>query len=593
MTFRAKPVVKRDHRPAWEAKDRRNFYLNLGFGLIVLLAVLILAIAAGASYYNAHLASVGSVDGESISKDEFNDRLKIESWRLDEADARIRTAVLAGQLTEAQGTTQQSTITQQRNQLPAVTLERLIDSKYQAKLAVQEGVTVTPADIDARLLLEATIPETRHIWRIEVAPTTDLGAVAPTDAQKAAAKTKAEAALKDIQGGKTWEDVAKSVSTDASTAPQAGDLGLLDAKDTRVDDAFLKAVFAAPVNTPTAVVEGSDGIFRIGRATEINQASVDGAYQASFENKGISLDRYRVAVLGDVIHAKLQDKIVASMTGVGPQRRVSEIYTREAAANLGADAIKVRHILYAPKGDPSTASTVPDTDPSWAAAQSLATAAYVRLKDDPSLFDSVARKESQETAANGPTGTGGKLGQYIDGSSPVDDAFKAAVLVPGLKDGDILPPVKSAFGWHVIQVMYHPTDEVHMKALKDQVDKGADFAVLARDNSDAPSSGTGGDMGFVAKGQLPDELSAAIFATPIGKTSDIVTVAKDGMYLFKVVGEETRAPDGQQLADITATAFSKWYDAKKSAVAITRDTAITSSSTTDGTTNSTPSEPTN
>ena len=71
MTFRAKPVVKRDHRPAWETQDRRNFYLNLGFGLIVVLAVLILAIAAGLSYYNDHLASVGSVDGESISKDEF------------------------------------------------------------------------------------------------------------------------------------------------------------------------------------------------------------------------------------------------------------------------------------------------------------------------------------------------------------------------------------------------------------------------------------------------------------------------------------------------------------------------------------------
>ena len=69
MTFRAKPVVKRDHRPAWETQDRRNFYLNLGFGLIVVLALVILGIAAGLSYYNDHLASVGSVDGQSISKD--------------------------------------------------------------------------------------------------------------------------------------------------------------------------------------------------------------------------------------------------------------------------------------------------------------------------------------------------------------------------------------------------------------------------------------------------------------------------------------------------------------------------------------------
>ena len=75
MTFRAKPVVKRAHRPAWEAQDRRNFYLNVGFGLIVLLALLILGIAIGLSYYNDHLASVGSVNGQSISKDELRDRV--------------------------------------------------------------------------------------------------------------------------------------------------------------------------------------------------------------------------------------------------------------------------------------------------------------------------------------------------------------------------------------------------------------------------------------------------------------------------------------------------------------------------------------
>ena len=79
MTFRAKPVVKRARRPSWETQDRRNLYLNLGFGLIVVVAVVILAVAAGLTYYNDHLAPVGSVDGQSISKDEFTDRLQVES----------------------------------------------------------------------------------------------------------------------------------------------------------------------------------------------------------------------------------------------------------------------------------------------------------------------------------------------------------------------------------------------------------------------------------------------------------------------------------------------------------------------------------
>jgi parvulin-like peptidyl-prolyl isomerase len=573
MTFRAKPVVKRDHKPAWETQDRRNFYLNLGFGLIVVLAVLILAIAAGVSYYNAHLASVGSIDGESISKDEFTDRYRIETWRLDEAEARIRTSVLAGHLTEAQGTSIQSSIAQQREQLPSTTLERLIDTKFQAKLAAQEGVSATPEDIDARLAYEATTPESRHLWVIEVAPETDLGAIGPSAAQKSAAKAKAEAALKDISGGKSWEDVARTVSTDASSGPQAGDLGWLQANDTRPDEDWLKAVFAAPVNAPTAVVEGSDGVYRIGRATEIAASSVDPAYQAKFENKGIELAKYRAVLQGDVIHEKLQAKIVADVTGAGPQRRVSQIYLGEAAPDLGQDAVKVRHILYAPKGDPENASTVPASDPSWAAAQSQATATYVRLKSDPNLFDAIARKESQEAQAQGPSGSGGKL-PYFDSGSSVDEAFLAAILAPGLKDGDILPPVKSAFGWHVVQVMYHPTDAEHMTALKTAADGGTDFALLARDNSEAPSSGLGGDLGWIAKGQLDDQLTNAIFATPIGKTSEIVTVAGDGTYLFKVLAEEARTPAGRQLEELTSTAFSRWYDGKKSAVIITRDESI-------------------
>ena len=135
---------------------------------------------------------------------------------------------------------------------------------------------------------------------------------------------------------------------------------------------------------------------------------------------------------------------------------------------------------------------------------------------DPTVFDAIARRDSDEGQAQGPTGTGGKL-PYFDSNSTVDAAFKAAVLNPSLKPGEVLTPVKSVFGWHVIQVMYRPTDEAHLKTLKEQADKGADFSVLARDNSTATTSGIGGELGWVAKGQLDDALTNAIFATPIGQ----------------------------------------------------------------------------
>lgn len=576
MTFKAKPVVKRAQRPAWEGQDRRNFYLNIGFGIVVLAALVILVIAGALTWYDEHLASVGSVDGQSITKDEFRDRYQIESWRLDETERRIRTAVVAGQLSEADAQSQIESLGSSRNQLPAIALERLIDARLQAKLAVEEGITTTPEDVDAKLLEEATTPERRHAWMIAVAPELDPGAASPTASQQAAAKSAAEAALKQIQGGKAWEEVATATSTDAASAPQGGDLGWLQAQDTQLDEAYLTAVFAAEVNTPTAVIEGADGTYRIGRVTEIAAKTVDDAYQSKLTNDGIDLNKYRTVLLADVIHQKLEDKIVAQVSQPGPQRHVQEIFIAQAAADLGADAIKVRHILYSPNHDPANAATLDANDPAWAAAEELAQAAYLKLKDQPELFDAMARTDSDEGAAQGLTGTGGKL-PYFDSASGIDEAFATAILKPGLKAGDLLEPVKSSFGWHVIQVMYLPPDLDRLNAIKALIDEGEDFATLARDNSEGQEAGAGGDIGWVAKGQLDASLIDAIFATDIGKTTDVVKVDNDGLYLFKVLAEEVRTPEGRQLDELRSTAFSDWYNAKKGAADIVRDESFAGS----------------
>ena len=571
MTFRAKPVVKRAHRPSWEAADRRNMLLNIGFGIVVVAAVLILVIAAALSWYNDHLVSVGSVAGQSITKDDLRDRFAIETWRLDEAERRIRTQVVSGHLTEAQAQVQAQVIEQQRQQLEAIALERIIDNRIQAGLAATEGVSATEGDIDARLAEEATTPENRHAWVIEVEPEIADGATEPTAEQKATAKTKADQALADIKGGKSWDDVAKTVSTDASTAPQAGDLGWLQGDDSQADEPYLRAIFAAAANEPTAVIEGDDGIFRIGRVTEIAPESVDANYQAKLTNDGIELAKYRAVVAGDVIRKKLEDKVVAEATKPSPQRHVQEIYVTQSDPGLADAAVKVRHILYSPKDDPESAAggDIPETDPSWAKAETDAKAAYEKVKADPSLFDATARSESDEASATGPTGSGGKL-PYFDAESGIDQAFKDAIFKPGLADGDILEPFKSAFGWHLVQIMYHPTDLEHLKEVKTEADGGADFALLARDTSESETASTGGDIGWVAKGQLDEALTDAIFAAQVGKTTEPVVVEDDGTYLYKVLAEETRTPEGRQLEQIRAGAFDAWYQPKKEATEITR-----------------------
>ena len=576
MTFRAKPVVKRTARPSWESRDRRNLLLNIGFGGIVVAAVLILLIAIAYAYYDTNLASVGSVDGQAISKQELRERYIVEDWRLDEAERRVRTQVVAGRMTAAQADLQNQVIGQQREQLVGISLERLIDNRIQARLAEQEGITVTDADVAARLTEEATTPEARHAWVIEVEPEVSEDATEPTAAQVSAARETAADALADLQGGTAWTEVAQTVSTDTSTAPQGGDLGWIGAEDSQLDEALSEALFALEVDTPTEVIEGEDGVFRIGRVTEIAPESVDAAYEDKLVNDDIDLERYRQVVRGDVVRQKLEDKVVGAALQPGPQRRVAEIFIGESEVEVPETAVKVRHILYSPKDDPQAAQAgeIAEDDPSWAEAKADADAAFATLSDDPTRFDTLARTESDESSARGTTGTGGKLRGYITEDSGYVEEFLEALVKPNLRDGQVLAPFKTDFGWHVVQVMYHPTDAERLAALKEEAEGGADFAQLARDNSESDTAGSGGEVGWVAAAQLDPLQSAAIFAAELGGITEPVIIEEQGAYLYKVFEEETRTPEGRQADEIRSTAFSDWYEGKKATFEVKRDEAL-------------------
>jgi parvulin-like peptidyl-prolyl isomerase len=583
MTFRAKPVVKRTHRGGWETRDRRNLYLNVAFGLVVLVAIAILAVAAGATWYDQHLSAVASINGQAINRDELNNRIKIEAWRLDTASRRLNTEHAAGRLTDEEWQSQLDQVDQARQNVAQITYERLIDARVQATLAGQEGVNVTPAQIDEQITKEASSPEQRHAWMIEVAPKADADKD-PTPTQKAEAKATADKALADLNSGKSWEEVAKSVSAPSATAADT-DLSWVTADNTSLDPAFLAALLKLDKDGRTGVIEGEDGTYRIGRVTEIAPGSVDAGYRDSITAAGISLDAYGAVVKGDLIRTALADKVKADVLAPAPQRRVAEIFIQAPQSSSGSGtedpapgSIKVRHILFSPKDDPQGASSLAKDDPAWKKAEDDARAAYAKLKADASQFDAIARKESDES---GDDTTGGKLPYFDPGmvaSAQLDPAFGAAIFKPGLKAGDLLEPVRSAFGWHVIQVMYFPPDVDEAKKLKTEAEGGADWATLARNFSDAEDASKGGELGWVAKYQLSKQSNDAIFGTQVGKVTDPVVVANDGVHIYKIEEEATRTPTGEQKDTLEQNAFNNWYDGKKADFTIKRELDFSSTS---------------
>lgn len=561
MTLRAKPVVRGPGRSGWNSGDRRTTLLNLGFVIAIAISAVILVGYAAWSWYDDHFGAAATVNGKTITNDDLRTRFEIESYRITYTENRLRTLHNAGRITDAQLDSQLQFLTQRRNSLGPITLQRLIDVTLQEMLAGEEGVTVTDADVDAQLLKEATTEEERHGWVIEVEPQNDEETGEPGTAEKNAAKAKAEAALAQLRAGKSWDEIAETVST-ASSAAQNGDLGWLQL-ESGYDEAFSEALFEAEVDAPTDVIEGADGIYRIGRVTEVAAETVDTAYQAKIEQAEIDLADYRAAVRGDVVREKLDEKIVADLSQPSAQRHVLQIYLAEGTET--PDGVKVRHILYSPNDDPSKAKDADDA--AWAAAEAEAKAAYEELKDDPTTFDELARTESDETSAKS---TGGKQPFYTP-TSAIDSEFAKAIFAEGLEPGELLPPFRTAFGWHIVQFMrpYGDGPEAWMDELRTQATAAdADFEQLALDQGEGDEAKDGGDIGWVARGELGDLKEEPIFTTAIGGVTEVVPIEGDGVYLFKVLAEETREPTDEQIAIFESSGFQNWYSAKRAAAEI-------------------------
>lgn len=61
-----------------------------------------------------------------------------------------------------------------------------------------------------------------------------------------------------------------------------------------------------------------------------------------------------------------------------------------------------------------------------------------------------------------------------------------------------------------------------IQGLQGELKKGADFAELARQQSDCPSSRDGGALGTFGRGMMVAEFEQVAFALDVGETSDVV-----------------------------------------------------------------------
>jgi len=170
-------------------------------------------------------------------------------------------------------------------------------------------------------------------------------------------------------------------------------------------------------------------------------------------------------------------------------------------------------------------------------------------------FEDVARKFSDD-----PSGQrGGDLGTFARG----DMVGEFEEVAFALKPNEISQPVRSRYGWHLIQVLEHfpksdslperiharhillqakisPADEERARkralGVRDSILKGADFATMAKRHSmDTATKDSGGFLGEVPVASLPPTFQEPLTGLGEGEVS-VPLKGEAGYYVFKLAG---------------------------------------------------------
>lgn len=155
-----------------------------------------------------------------------------------------------------------------------------------------------------------------------------------------------------------------------------------------------------------------------------------------------------------------------------------------------------------------------------------------------------------------------------------------ADVVPGMKNGEVLGPIKSSSGFHIIkleekrggtQVLVDQTSVRHIlikpnelrndkacqaqiKEIYDRIKAGEDFAELAKKYSDDPGSAlAGGDLGWVNPGDMVQEFDRTMASTPEGQLSKPFAT-QFGWHILQVL-DHRKEDLGQQIQRNQARQF--------------------------------------
>jgi parvulin-like peptidyl-prolyl isomerase len=553
---------------AWYQRADKSLLTNLAFLAAIAFSALLLVGAVGASWWGSTFATAVEVNGRSMSVGEARARGDIELFRLGLESSRIRARVSAGTLSSEQGNAILQEINDASTNIGSQITSEIIDVLLISQLAQARDVTADQTAIDAEWAKETTIPELRLLRRITIDIAKAPKSGEPSAATIADAQARADAIIDELSAGGDFAAIAKRESSD-SYAPEGGRIGWSSKDEDPLTDLGYAAAWDLTAPGPTAVIRRAVDQFVIFYVDQIRASSTDADFEKSVSEANVDLDLYKKMSAERALSAALSAHVTAELLVEPVQQRDVSFVSIAAPQDGGvSEEVQVRHILYSPNDDSEGAGTLDASDPAWAAAKAEATAAYEKILAGTPIEDLASASDDEGSGAEG-----GLLAWAIKGTFVPE--FDEAVWADGLKQGDLLGPVKTQFGYHVIQFEERRAGiMLRLEQLAtDLAAAGADFDAVAADAEKEIDGLTVDRPGFVVRYAINPQLSAMVWKLGDGEVSGVKTLG-DQLAIIRVNAIENKPYTEEQRTAVEASGFLIWLDGYTSAAKIVIDGAV-------------------
>lgn len=569
MTYRSRPGPRRRHRARWQDELRTQRLLVGGFAAAIALALGLFGMTAWNAYYDTHLRQVMLVEGTTVSRETFDLRQAIIA-----AELQATFEDLNGQLGGAHDAVieqQLSVVSDQFSNLISTATNSLLDGLFQATRAPGLGVDVTDEEVDAEVADRQSLPARVELSLIAVdALAADAPpASEPTEEDFARAQEEADQIRAELDDGAEFAALAAARSDDPASAQADGLVGWVEEEDTQYGYLYtlVDGAEAADVVGPVRTEDG----FVIVRLEDRVDAGPFTTLLDLLDSARVSEADYRAYAAEELqrraFRTYFEEEVVVSPA---PQREIAQILVLN---DQGAPVPKqrIRHLLAQPLpgGDDQSIAT----EEQWQAALARAEAWYAQVQDPDADWFALGLESDDPGSRN----DGGDLGWYDPTTSQFVPEFEAAVAQLGV--GEVSEPVRSDFGYHVIQVTDQRVTALDFaeNLIADLQDDPDSFGEAALVNSeDATTRTDEGYAGWVARFEETAAREEAIFALgDIGDISAQPVVDGNQIWIFKLLDSaELRVIEGDRLNTIRSTGYRRWYQGLKDAGQIWIDTEL-------------------